>query len=361
MRTLHLHWPTLNAVQAETQLRNAQHALGRLSPLVARSGTRIEVGIDGLEQRNGDEGQVVSAALHTLRSHLRTAPECAIASSRLLAAITATPGNRLGRSDEVCVIWAAGSEAAALAPLPIEWLRLGALSTLTKGRDDALARCELLGVRTLGTLAGLRSGELAARIGPLAEALITLARGGDVEAIAPTPLPRRLLARDAFDLPISSLEDLRFPLRRSLDDLLTRVVRDGAAVGIARLFLARERGVPLRIVARLPLPTADRAQIERLLLAALERSIARLRGERLEHDGIVSLQLRFDDVLPAMGDQLTLLGARSPRVDRLSWSTAALAIRYGSDRVLTGEVLDPDDPRTERRTRFLRSHPEATS
>ncbi|MFM8428485.1 MAG: hypothetical protein ACKN93_01915, partial [Candidatus Limnocylindrus sp.] len=107
-----------------------------------------------------------------------------------------------------------------------------------------------------------------------------------------------------------------------------------------------------------PLPTADRTQIERLLLAALERAVAAARTERLEVDGIVSAQLQFDGVLPASGDQLTLLGARSPRVDRLAWSTAAIAIRYGADRVVHAEIVDPDDARTERRTRLVRAHPE---
>ena len=75
-------------------------------------------------------------------------------------------------------------------------------------------------------------------------------------------------------------------------------------------------------------------------------------------DGILSAHLQFDGVLPASGDQLTLLGARSPRVDRLAWSTAAIAIRYGADRVLHAEVVDPDDARAERRTRMRRAHPE---
>jgi hypothetical protein len=166
------------------------------------------------------------------------------------------------------------------------------------------------------------------------------------------------VARESFDLPLTSIEEFRFPLRRTLDELLLRVRRDGAAVGLVRLHVTRERGRPLRAVARLPLPSADRAQIERLLLAALERTVAAARAERLELDGIVSVQLQFDGVLPASGDQLTLLGARSPRNDRLAWSTAAIAIRYGVNRVVHAEIVDPDDVRPERRTRFVPTHPE---
>ena len=143
-------------------------------------------------------------------------------------------------------------------------------------------------------------------------------------------------------------------MRRLLDELLVRVRRDGAAVGIARLHLARERSAPVRAVARLPVPSADRTQIERLLIAALERALLRGLGD----DGVVSAQLRFDGVLPATGDQLTLLGARSPRVDRLAWSTAAIAVRFGADRVMQGDVVDGDDARSERRVTWRRAHPE---
>jgi hypothetical protein len=220
--------------------------------------------------------------------------------------------------------------------------------------SDALERCSLLGLRTVGALARTQGAALAARVGPIAGALLTLARGFDVQAIAPAPLPRRLLARASFEMPLTSLEEFRFPLRRLLDELLVRVRRDGAAVGIARLHLARERSAPVRAVARLPVPSADRTQIERLLLASLERALLRGLGD----DGVISAQLRFDGVLPAAGDQLTLLGSRSPRVDRLAWSTAAIAVRYGADRVMQGDVIDSDDARSERRVAWRRAHPE---
>jgi len=354
-RTLHLHWPTLHDDRAAAQLRNATHALGRISPLVASSARQIEIGIDGLQARNGDESAVASAALRAVATHIRTAPRAAIASSRLAAAVAAAGSVA---DDAACTILPPGSEAEFLAPQRVEALRFAATGRSPEELAEAIERCSLLGVRTLGALARLRSGELGARLGAIAGLLIPLARGEDVQAIPPVPLPRRLVARESFDLPLTSIEEFRFPLRRALDDLLARVRRDGAAVGLVRLHVARERGRPLRAVARLPLPTTDRTQIERLLLAALERAVAAARAERLDVDGLVSAQLQFDGVLPASGDQLTLLGARSPRVDRLAWSTAAIAIRYGADRVVHAEIVDPDDARPERRTRLVRAHPE---
>lgn len=354
-RTLHLHWPTLHDDRAAAQLRNATHALGRISPLVASGARQIEIGIDGLQARNGDESAVASAALRAVAAHIRTAPRAAIASSRLAAAVAAAGSVA---DDAACTILPPGSEVEFLAPQRVEALRFAATGRSPEELAEAIERCSLLGVRTLGALARLRSGELGARLGSIAGLLIPLARGEDVQAIPPVPLPRRLVARESFDLPLTSIEEFRFPLRRALDDLLARVRRDGAAVGLVRLHVARERGRPLRAVARLPLPTADRTQIERLLLAALERAVAAARAERLDVDGLVSAQLQFDGVLPASGDQLTLLGARSPRVDRLAWSTAAIAIRYGADRVVHAEIVDPDDARPERRTRLVRAHPE---
>lgn len=354
-RTLHLHWPTLHDDRAAAQLRNATHALGRISPLVASGARQIEIGIDGLQARNGDESAVASAALRAVATHIRTAPRAAIASSRLAAAVAAAGSVA---DDAACTILPPGSEVEFLASQRVEALRFAASGRSPEELAEAIERCSLLGVRTLGALARLRSGELGARLGSIAGLLIPLARGEDVQAIPPVPLPRRLVARESFDLPLTSIEEFRFPLRRALDDLLARVRRDGAAVGLVRLHVARERGRPLRAVARLPLPTTDRTQIERLLLAALERAVAAARAERLDVDGLVSAQLQFDGVLPASGDQLTLLGARSPRVDRLAWSTAAIAIRYGADRVVHAEIVDPDDARPERRTRLVRAHPE---
>jgi hypothetical protein len=362
VRTLHLCWPGVTGARGAEQVRAARRALGRLSPLVAGNARCVEVGIDGLAARNGDERAVAAAALRIAAAHLRALPLVAIASSRLVAAVVAEGAVAGAAAGAGPVIVPHGAEAATLAPLPVDRLLLAATDRPAEELAAAVERCTLLGVRTIGAVARLHVADLAARIGPIAEILVPLARGADVQAIAPVPLPRRLLAREGFDLPLGALEEFRFPLRRMLDALLARVQRDGAAVGVARLHLARERGAPLRAVARLPLPTADRTQIERLLLAALERAVAAAsRTAPLDADGVVGAQLRFDDVLPATGEQLTLLGARSPRSDRLAWSTAAIAVRYGADRVLHGELLDPDDPRDERRVRFVRSHPEIES
>ena len=356
MRTLALYWPTLSRAAGgagddrAVRLRSARHALGRLSPLVAGSDSYglIEIGIDGLQARSGSERDIATIALRAVGVHLRKRPSAAVSSSRLLAVLLARGGD-----GEVAVV-PPGEEAERLAGYPVDALALGATEYAAESMSDALERCALLGLRTVGALARTQAAALAARVGPIAGALLTLARGFDVQAIAPAPLPRRLLARASFEMPLTSLEEFRFPLRRLLDELLVRVRRDGAAVGIARLHLARERSAPVRAVARLPVPSADRTQIERLLLASLERALLRGLGD----DGVVSAQLRFDGVLPAAGDQLTLLGARSPRVDRLAWSTAAIAVRFGADRVLQGDLVDGDDARSERRVTWRRVHPE---
>jgi len=363
VRTLHCCWPGVTGARGEEQLGRAARALGRLSPLVARNAGCVEVGIDGLAARNGDERAVAAAALRIVATQLRTVPLVAIASSRLAAAVGASGDlGPIGAAAAGPLIVPHGEEAACLAPLPIDRLALAVTGRSSDEVAAAIERCTLLGVRTIGAVARLHVADLAARIGPIAALFVPLARGADVQAIAPVPLPRRLIAREGFDLPLAGIEELRFPLRRMLESLLARVRRDGAAVGTARLHLARERGAPLRATARLPLPTADRTQIERLLLAALEQAVATAaRTAPLDVDGVVGAQLRFDDVLPASGEQLTLLGARSPRVDRLAWSGAAIALRYGADRVLHAELLDPDAPRDERRVRFVRSHPEAES
>ena len=352
MRTLHLHWPRLSGA---ADLRGARLALARLSPLVASDGGRLEAGIDGL----GDEARIVAAALRVTATHVPGAPRVAVAGSRLLAAIAATPGSGLDAPAGEAAIYANGDEAAALAPLDVALLRLAVTGRSGEEVATALERCALLGVRRIGAFAALREGELVARIGSVAAPLLAAARGLDPQQIEPVPLPRRLVVREPFDEPIASLDALRFPLRRALDALLARARRDGAAPGAVRLHLARERGRSLRVVARLPLPTSDRVQVERLLLAALERCLAAAgRGGDLGADGVTCAWLRLEEVLPEGGEQLTLLGARSPRRDRLAWGMASLALRHGAAHAVRAELGDPDDPRPERRTRLVPLHPE---
>jgi len=259
MRTLALYWPTLSRAargadsaagdDRSVRLRSARHALGRLSPLVAGSDSYglIEIGIDGLQARSGSERDIAAIALRAVGVHLRERPSTAVSSSRLLAVLLARDGAGGG---EVQVV-PPGEEAEQPAGYPVDALALGATEYAAESMRDALERCALLGLRTVGALARTHGAALAARVGPIAGALLTLARGFDVQAIAPAPLPRRLLARASFEIPLTSLEEFRFPLRRLLDELLVRVRRDGAAVGIARLHLARERSAPVRAVARL--------------------------------------------------------------------------------------------------------------
>ena len=83
MRTLHLCWPGVTGARGDEQVRAARRALGRLSPLVAGSAQCVEVGIDGLAARNGEERAVAAAALRIASAHLRALPLVAIASSQI--------------------------------------------------------------------------------------------------------------------------------------------------------------------------------------------------------------------------------------------------------------------------------------
>ncbi|MFM9166578.1 MAG: hypothetical protein ACKOQO_07200, partial [Candidatus Limnocylindrus sp.] len=193
MRTLALYWPTLSrtasgaadavadavADDRAVRLRSARHALGRLSPLVAGSDAHglIEIGIDGLQARSGSERDIAAIALRAVGVHLRERPGAAVSSSRLLAVL-------LARDGEVAVV-PPGEEAERLAGSPVDALARGATEYAAESMRDALERCALLGHRTVGALARTQAAALAARVGPIASALLTLARGFDVQAIAP--------------------------------------------------------------------------------------------------------------------------------------------------------------------------------
>ncbi|NBO27547.1 MAG: hypothetical protein EBU96_12315, partial [Actinobacteria bacterium] len=151
MRTLALYWPTLNGLadRAE-QLRSARHALGRLSPLVAGRDSfgLIEVGIDGLQARSGSERDIAAIALRAVGVHLRERPSAAVSSSRLLAVLVA----RGGAGDGGVEVVPPGEEAERLADYPVAALALGATEYVDERMSDALERCSLLGLRTVGAL-----------------------------------------------------------------------------------------------------------------------------------------------------------------------------------------------------------------
>jgi nucleotidyltransferase/DNA polymerase involved in DNA repair len=111
-----------------------------------------------------------------------------------------------------------GGNAAFLAALPVSLLPLA---------PGDIERFDLLGLRTLGSIAALPTAPLAARFGERARAYARLARGDDREALRPRRIQAPYEERIAFDGPIDRLEALFFALRGCIAAVATRLA--GAA------------------------------------------------------------------------------------------------------------------------------------
>ena len=139
-----------------------------------------------------------------------------------------------------------------LAGLPLHALELP---------DELRESLRRFGLQTLGEVASLPPGPLAARLGPEAAMLSRLARGEDAAALAPRPEPERFEEGEELEWDASSVEPLLFVWKALLDRLVRRFC--------ARGLMARELYLQLRL--------ADGSWDERSLdLAAPTREVAAL-------------------------------------------------------------------------------------
>ncbi|HLJ82622.1 MAG TPA: hypothetical protein VKT51_00430 [Candidatus Eremiobacteraceae bacterium] len=123
-----------------------------------------------------------------------------------------------------------GGNAAFLAALPVSLLPLA---------PGDIERFDLLGLRTLGSIAALPTAPLAARFGERARAYARLARGDDREALRPRRIQAPYEERIAFDGSIDKLEALFFALRGCIAAVATRLA--GAAQVCDRVDIILER------------------------------------------------------------------------------------------------------------------------
>ncbi|MFN8619290.1 MAG: DNA polymerase Y family protein [Chloroflexota bacterium] len=325
------------AASMEAALRR----IGELAPAV--EGTtdpddpafgRILVGIEGLERLWGSEPELVARAVALLAPILPGSPRAGVGNTRFgaqvaaIAGVRAAAGTEAGEGQGAHGSIPAGdrtAEAAYLAPLPI-----GLLPADPETRE----RFRLFGLTRIGELAALDRSAVVARFGTPGGELHDLARGLDGRPLRPRRPVERLRAEAQLEPPVDTLEPLRFVLRHLCGALCEQLAARGAGAARATLDLVPERGDPVRYEQALPEPAAASELLERLLMARLEADPPAGAVERLS--------LELDGAAPAAGQQLGLFTPQLARAARLDWQLAALAIRFGPDRLLQARLLDPD-------------------
>ena len=279
---------------------------------------RILLGVEGLTRLWGDEPTLSRRVQGRLARLLPGESRAGFGNTRFGSAAAAAVGRDVPPGP-------APVEAAFLAPLPIR---------LLPADDETQARFQRFGLSRLGDLARLPRSAVVARFGTPGGELHDLARGLDGRPLVPRRPVERLRAEAQLEPPVETLEPLRFVLHRLVGALCAQLAARGAGAAQAALELQLEGAPDLVLRQALPEPVALPDLIERLLVTRLETQPPAA--------PVVRLGLELDGRAPVAATQLGLFAPQTARADRLAWQLAALAIRFGPDRLWHVALQDPE-------------------
>ena len=258
------------------------------------------------------------ALLETARGRALEA-QVALAFSRVAALI-------LARGQPGLTVVPAGSEAAALAPLPL------ALLDIPPERLMLFARW---GLRTLGELAALPATGLAERLGPEGPRLRRLARGEDQAPLVPALPPESFECTLELDWPVDGLEPLSFLLARALEPLCAGLKARGRRAAGLGLDLRLVDGSWHRRALRPAAPSAKARTWRTLLLLDLEA--------HPPHDAVQAITLRAEPT-PARSVQFSLLDPAQPSPEALAETLGRLQEWTAAGRGGSPALLDSHRP-----------------
>ncbi len=226
-------------------------------------------------------------------------------------------------------------QAEFLAPFPVSTLPLDA---------ETARRLELFGLRTLGQLAALPAGAVAAQFGAQGRLLRQLAKGRDERPVLPYHSSPIESATRRFEEPLADQATLEVMAREMVGELAARLRTSGLAGRELRLVLEmedeaiRQEGLVLRE------PTGD---ARRLGCVASE-----LLGQVHLTCGVSALEVTITGLVPAVGEQLDLFVHQSGQESRLRAGLGDLVARHGAACFYQVALLDQSAPLPERRFRM---------
>jgi protein ImuB len=318
----------------------------RLSPMTAADRPDgVWIDVTGCTHLQGGEASMIEA----LSGHL--------AGSGLTGriAIADTPGaaHALARhGGRSIAIVDPGAQDAALAPLPVQALRIG---------DGQAADLRRLGLDTIGQLAGAARGPLARRFGNALLTRLDQATGRVREPIQPVLPPEIIVVRRGFIEPLSTAEAFATVILVLVAEACTVLERRGE--GVRRLDLVFERvdGTTQLVQIGTSRPVRD------------VRHLARLLDERIETvdpgPGVEAMRLVLplvETLSPAQrADGLMQradgLAPGGPEAADLSALIDRLVNRLGPDTVYRLRSVESDVPERSQRPVPVHGAPEAPS
>jgi DNA polymerase-4 len=185
----------------------------------------------------------------------------------------------------------AGAEAAFLAPMPVS--RLWGVGPKT------FERLRQVGIATVGDLAALDDGALAALLGNLGRELRELARGNDDRAVVAERETRSVSSEQTFEFDRRSITELEEALRELADDVARRLHTAGLRGSTIGVKLKRSNFSIVQRQTATREPVDDAATIYTAALACLERAYS-------EGEGIRLLGIRVATLTPSAVVQTSL-------------------------------------------------------
>lgn len=229
--------------------RLALWLMQRFAPIVAVDPPDgVVIDATGTDHLHGGEAAMLDAILGRLTLSGVTA--------RLAMADSWGAAHALARHGDSPAIVPPGGAAAALAPLPLQALRLP---------DAALSGLRDLGVASIGELAAMPRAPLTRRFGPQVIRRLDQALGAAAEPIDPLRPADLVTARRVFAEPIAAAETIARQIDRLTRDLCRQL--EARSLGARRLDLICWRvdshAQPVRV--GLAAPQRDPARLTRLL------------------------------------------------------------------------------------------------
>ncbi|HEX5110123.1 MAG TPA: hypothetical protein VFV95_16845 [Vicinamibacterales bacterium] len=315
--------------------------------LVIHSAREIVLDLAGLTRLFG--------RTQTIAEELRRTAAARGVQIRVAVAGTRTAARILVRHRAGLTVIASGTEAEALALLPLELLQdLSPLSPRLSasawhrnfpndpndpndpnGPNVVVRTLKRWGLRTLGSLAALPPDELVARLGQSAIRWQRAARGEDPGPLVPSVPEERFEQALDLEWPIEGLEPLSFVLGRLLEPLSAHLERrdQGAAVLHVRLQLVtremHERSLQLPIAMREP------RTLRTLILLDLESHPPPAAIDRV----VIAV-----DPTPGRVVQFSLLTRPLPSPEQVSTLMARLQALMGEARCGSPVVVDSWEP-----------------
>ncbi|TMA18423.1 MAG: hypothetical protein E6J85_14795 [Deltaproteobacteria bacterium] len=225
-------------------------------------------------------------------------------------------------------------QAAFLADLPLFAL---ASSARVPGLDldgDLVETLQRFGLRTLGEIARLPPGPLAARLGPGAAPLLRIARGEGEGTFVPQHPPERFEEGEELEWEATSLEPLLFLCKALLDRLCARLGARGLMARELTLLLRLEGGSWDARSIELAGPSREAQPLLQLLRLSLEG--------RPPVSGVRAVRLCAAPAREVLA-QLPLFGPRTASPTQVAAAVARLHALVGEGRV--GMPVAPDTHR----------------